>query len=288
MSGDAFTTTSLDAFGAAIDLNLSRSLDEAAQMALRALLYEHGVLVFRNQTLSNSDQERIMRYFGAILGEDGENREIDTTGNLGNCRLLFHSDLAFTSEPFRLLSLYGMDVDEGRATTRFASGTRVLDHLPAALRRRLDALTATTVIPPTQTRRAVHYETPAFLPQISRPAIIPHAVTGKPILYLSEMQTSRFDQLPPDESAALLAELFGYLYAQENVYEHVWRSGDLVIWDNIALAHGRPDQTGVARRRLRRIAVADKTFFQLCPQFQPDDPKVIAWGAGEVLEAAEI
>lgn len=287
MAGHEFPTNPLPSFGVAVDYNLSWPLDDAGQAALRSLLYAHGVLVFRDQALSNADQERIMGYFGAILGEEGENRELATDGNLGSCRLLFHSDLAFTPEPFKLLSLYGLDVDEGATSTCFASGTKVLERLPRALLTRLATLTATTVIPPSQTERAVRYDTPDFLPQISQPAIIPHPVTGRPLLFLSEMQTSRFDQLDPLESEALLQEIFGYLYADANIYEHVWRNGDLVIWDNIALAHARPDQAMTRKRRLRRIAVADKTFFQLCPQFRADDPKVIAWGAGARLEAVE-
>ena len=287
MAGHEFATSPLPSFGLSVDYDLAWPLDNAGQAALRALLYANGILVFRGQSLSDADQERIMGYFGSILGEEGENRELATDGNLGSCLLLFHSDLGFTPEPFKLLSLYGLDVDEGRTSTRFSSGTHVLRTLPADLNNRLAGLTATTVIPPTQTERAVRYDTPAFLPQISQPAIIPHPVTGEPILFLSEMQTSRLDQLPPEESEALLQELFTCLYADANVYEHVWHNGDLVIWDNIALTHGRRDQAGIAKRRLRRIAVADKTFFQLCPQFRPDDPKVIAWGAGEILEAAD-
>jgi len=163
----------LSAFGAVVGYDLTWPLDEAGQEALKSLLYEHGVLVFRDQSLSSADQERILGYFGAILGEEGENRELATDGNLGACRLLFHADLAFTPEPFKLLSLYGFDVDEGCTSTRFASGTKVLKAMPAALRERLAELTATHVIPPTQTERAVSYDTPAFLPQISKPAIAP-------------------------------------------------------------------------------------------------------------------
>lgn len=284
MARHEFVTTPLPSFGAAVDLDLSWPLDEPGQAGLRSLFHEHGLLVFRDQALSNADQERILGYFGAILGEEGENREIAPDGNLGNCRLLFHADLAFTPEPFKLLSLYAIDVDEGATSTRFASGTRVLRTLPATLRERLESLTATHVIPPSQTERAVSYETPSFLPQISRPAIIAHPATGAEVLFLFEMLTARFDELPPDESEALLQEVFGYLYADPNVYEHIWHNGDLVIWDNIALAHARPDQAATCKRRLRRIAVADKTFFQLCPQFCADDPKVIAWGAGAKLE----
>ncbi len=69
MVGHEFATNPLPAFGVRVDYNLSWPLDAAGQAALRALLYAHGVLVFRDQALSNADQERIMGYFGAILGE---------------------------------------------------------------------------------------------------------------------------------------------------------------------------------------------------------------------------
>jgi len=278
-----FSTRPLDSFGMQVDADLSRPLDPAQQSALRTLLYGQGVLVFRGQSLSDEDQVRVLGHFGHVLGEEGENREIAPDGNLGNCRLLYHSDLAFTPEPFKLLSLYGIDVDDGKTTTLFASGTRVLSALPRALRDSLPAMTATTVIPPLQTERAVGYDMPAFLPQVSRPVVIEHPVTREPILYISEMQTARIDGLPPAESEETLQELFKHLYAPDNVYEHVWHQGDLVIWDNIALQHGRPDQANTRRRRLRRVAVADKTFYQLCPEFRADDPMVIAWGAGKRL-----
>jgi taurine dioxygenase len=283
MSGFEFATTPLTSFGAQVHADLSQPLDEAQQAALRALLYRHGALVFRGQSLSDADQVRVLSHFGNVLGEAGENREIAPDGNLGNCRLLYHSDLAFTPEPFKLLSLYGLEVDEGQTCTLFASGTKVLHALPPAMRERLSAWTATTALPLRQTERAVTYDTPAFLPRISQPAIITHPVTGEPTLFVSEMQTARINDLPPQESEAMLQELFRHLYAPSNVYQHVWHNGDLVIWDNIALQHGRADQAKTRKRRLRRIVVADKTFFQLCPQFRADDPMVIAWGAGEQL-----
>ena len=99
------------------------------------------------------------------------------------------------------------------------------------------------------------------------------------------MQTARLNGLAPGQSEALLQELFGYLYASDNVHQHEWRNGDLVIWDNIALQHSRPDLTGCTPRRLQRIAVADKSFFDLCPQFDLGDPRVAAWAAGEKLDA---
>jgi taurine dioxygenase len=286
MAGFSFETRPLPSFGREVDFDLSVPLDEAQHQALRDLLYDEGLVIFRGQALSDEDQTRVLGHFGHVLLEEGGHREISVDGNLGNCKLIFHSDLAFTPEPFKLLSLYGIDVDDGATSTLFASGRRAFDRLPPALRARVEALQVATVIPPSQTERATTYETPDFLPQITGPAVVAHPVTGRPILNVFEMQTSRVEGLPPAESEALLQELFGYLYAPDNVHEHVWRKGDLVIWDNLAAQHGRPDQRATGRRRLRRIAVADKTFFQLCPQFASDDPRILAWGSGAKLMVA--
>jgi taurine dioxygenase len=134
-----------------------------------------------------------------------------------------------------------------------------------------------------QSHREIAYDAPAYLPQVERPAIIPHPVTGEPILYVSEMQTARIGDLDPEDSEALLTALFAELYAPENVHEHRWRNGDLVIWDNLALQHSRPDLTGCVPRRLQRVAVADKSFFDLCPQFDLSDPRIAAWASGTTL-----
>lgn len=286
MAGFSFDTRPLPNFGREVDFDLSVPLDDGQQQALRELLYGNGLLVFPNQALSDEDQTRVLGHFGHVLLEEGGHREISVDGNLGNCALIFHSDLAFTPEPFKLLSLYAIDVDDGATSTLFASGSEALAKLPAELRRRAEAVEVATVIPPSQTERAVTYETPEFLPQITGPAVLAHPVTGRPFLNIFEMQTSRVEGLPPAESEAFLQELFGYLYAPDNVHEHVWRKGDLVIWDNLALQHSRRDQRATARRRLRRIAVADKTFFQLCPQFASDDPRILAWGSGAKLMVA--
>jgi taurine dioxygenase len=121
------------------------------------------------------------------------------------------------------------------------------------------------------------------VPQVTRPAVVTHEVTGEKILYVTEMQTAPFEGLHQPESDALPNELFPCLYRPENVYRHDWKNGDLVIWDNIALQHSRPDLRGCVPRRLQRIAVADKSFFDLCPQFSLGDARIAAWAAGETL-----
>lgn len=273
----------LSPFGAEVDIDLSAPLDEPHKDAIRDLLYARGVLIFRGQSLTDADQSRVMELFGSVLVEEGGHREISRDGNLGCGRLLFHSDLAFTAQPFKLLSLYALDVSEG-TETMFASCERAVESLPLDLRARIERLRATNVIPPSQSERLVGHGSPAHVPQVTRDLLDNHPVTGRSVLSISEQQTARIEEMAPEDSDALLADLFAALYSPGNVYRHSWRNGDLVVWDNRALQHARPDQAATPQRRMRRIAVADKTFFQLCPQFAPDDQRIAEWGVGGLLD----
>jgi hypothetical protein len=102
-------------------------------------------------------------------------------------------------------------------------------------------------------------------PNAVRPVLWPHRVTGEEILGVWEQQTDAILPLDPDESSALIEELFVHLYRDEHVYVHRWQPGDLVVWDNHALQHSRPDVGVEHRRTLRRVSVGetqDLTLFR--------------------------
>jgi taurine dioxygenase len=80
---------------------------------------------------------------------------------------------------------------------------------------------------------------------------------------VNEQQASHFVGLTMDESDELLDELFAYMYDDRFVYEHQWAEGDLIVWDNITLQHGRRANAPDARRCLRRITMNDITTAEL-------------------------
>jgi taurine dioxygenase len=274
-------------FGVEVDLDLSQPLDADRQEALCALLYRKKLLVFRNQHLSQADQIRVLGYFGRVLPPEEEHEELALDGDFGRSQIAFHADLMSTPEPYKFLSLYAIEVDDDGTSTRFVDGGHGVRLLPPVLRARVEPLQAYSIMPQVQSHREVDYDPPAFMPGGCKPVIIDHPVTGEPILYVTELQTARIEGLPPAESDALLAELFSYLYAEDEVAEHHWRTGDLVVWDNISLQHSRADQSKTGVRRLRRVIVADKGFYELCPEFTQGDPKIVAWGQGEKYTAKE-
>ena len=59
----------------------------------------------------------------------------------------------------------------------------------------------------------------------------------------------------------MLRDLFGLAERQELIYEHVWRTGDLLIWDNRCVQHARTDFPAEQVRLLKRVGIGgDKPF----------------------------
>ena len=281
MTATAWTERTLTPFGDEVSIALQFPLPDGFAERLVALFEQHKLVVFRGQNLDEATQARVLEILGKVLGSHGEYREISSDGALGAGPLTWHSDLAFTEEPFKVISLHATSVNDGQSWTAFANGVEAARILPAPLAKRLAALEAVTTIAPVQTHRMVGYDTTLELPHQIRPMLIPHPRTGEQLLYISDMQTSRVVGLDQEESDAVLTEAFAELYRPDRVYRHDWNNGDFVIWDNIALQHARCDLTGMTPRKLQRIVVADKSFFDLLPQFKVGDANIDAWSSGD-------
>ena len=278
--GSPWMERQLAPFGMEIDIRLEWPLPKGFEERLVELFDRHKLLVFRNQALPESDQVKLLENFGRVLGSHGEYREISTDGGLGAGPLTWHSDLAFTEEPFKVISLHAVAVNDGQSYTDFVNGVDTAATLPAALAAKVAGREAMTMIAPIQTHRTVGYDSSQDMPHQVRPVIIPHPRTGEPVLYISDMQTTRIIDMDREESDATLDALFAELYRDDRIYRHRWNNGDIVIWDNIALQHARGDLTGMSPRKLQRVVVADKSFFDLLPQFKVGDERVSAWGSG--------
>ena len=61
--------------------------------------------------------------------------------------------------------------------------------------------------------------------------------------------------LPADESDEMLQTPFAHAENRDHVYEHTWRLGDLVMWDNRCLLHYAVHDHGDDARLLHRLQV---------------------------------
>jgi taurine dioxygenase len=68
--------------------------------------------------------------------------------------------------------------------------------------------------------------------------------------------TMHIVDMDKSESDELLGALFDHAEKPEFVYEHAWRLGDLLLWDNRCSSHARRDFPADQRRLMLRTTVA--------------------------------
>jgi taurine dioxygenase len=253
----------IDAFGSVVTgLDLTKPFDDEVRARLRDIFYERGALVFRGLDIDTTSQDRLCRMLCGADERDAGQRNpqyVSNTEKGGAApygRLLYHGDMMWHPQPFQVLSLYGQKVEPGAATTSLASGVVAWERLPVQLRAKVEPLQARHVTGTVLSRGGDDLLQSNREQEIStvKPVKLIHPRTGKPILYVSQQCTRDIVGLGPDESEALLQELFSYIYAPEVVYEHVWQDGDLLVFDNLALQHARSNvELHGPKRTLRKV-----------------------------------
>jgi taurine dioxygenase len=91
--------------------------------------------------------------------------------------------------------------------------------------------------------------------RFAHPVVRTHPATRRKALYVNRLMTESIVGMPSEESDRLLASLFAHAEQRQFVYEHLWRPGDVILWDNRCTLHARTDFDASERRKLRRVAV---------------------------------
>jgi taurine dioxygenase len=267
--------------------DLSHDLDADTFGAIKRALDERSVIVLREQRIAPAEVVRFAQRFGELLVhahnkfglpgcpqlsiisnivEDGRQIGVPDAG------LVWHTDGSYLDHPDMYSFLHGIEIPEqgGRTlgNTLYASTTAAYDALPDATRRRIDGRTAMHSFAHHSVRRAERGGTRIELtddlrkkiPDVEQPMVRIHPVTGRRCLYVSEGHTTHVVGMAADESAALLAELWAHLRGPGFVYRHVWRTHDLLVWDNCATQHlATRDYELPLRRRMHRTATRGET-----------------------------
>jgi taurine dioxygenase len=257
---DGLRWRALEPFGAEIENDLRKPLSEPAAKRFVDLFRRHHLIIARGQSLSRPQQQAVMSLLGPLMTtRQGESGFIttDLQHSSATAAYPFHSDGAYTENPFEVLSLHAVDVVDGASSTRFVDAEQGYRTLPASLREKLGSHNAEMIKSTYDSVELRAFETrdPEASRYDERPSIRNHPHTGEPYVAVNEMQTSRLLGMEWEDSRDLLAEVFGHLYEPAGVNEHIWRQGDLVIWDNIACQHARGSLESAGRRVLQRVMV---------------------------------
>ncbi len=258
-------------------VDLSRPLDPGTFAQIKNAWHDHTVLVFRGQSLSEADQRRFAAYFGPVAtrvkppaGAKRDNSpewdemmmisdRLDANGKpagaLGHGEMWFHTDKCYRERPHRVSFLYGIEIPSQGGHTKFASLYAAYDNLSEDLRRRL----ANTMVMQGHeygVGRRIRLDVPLeTIHHYRQPIFVTNPGSGRKALYVSRQNTMWIEGMDRAEGDALLEQLFDFAEDSANVYEHVWRPGDLLLWDNLACLHARTDWPDGEARTLRRCTV---------------------------------
>jgi taurine dioxygenase len=256
-------------------IDLRQQPDDETVKAIYQAWLDHLVLIFPHQTLSQEDLIRATGFFGQLgkisrppkyfpkgyskvlpgimmisnIRENGE-----PIGALPDGEMMFHHDMIHAEVPSKATLLYSLEIPSAGGNTLFASGYAAYDTLDPAIRSRLEGKKALHHYNYGSTIRGDNRGVEAFAEQM-HPVFRTHEDTGRKAVYVNRLMTVKVLDMPEDESYRLLNALYDHAEKPEFVYEHVWRVGDLLLWDNRCSSHARTDFPSTDRRLMFRTTV---------------------------------
>jgi taurine dioxygenase len=256
-------------------IDLRQQPDAETIQAIYQAWLDHLVIVFPGQNLSQEDLVRATGFFGEI-GELGrpakyfpkgyssllpgimlisnirENGE--PIGALPDGEMMFHHDMIHAEVPSKGTLLYSVEIPSTGGNTLFASGYAAYDTLDPDIRNALEGRKAFHHYNYGSTQRGDRRGTEVF-GECKHPVFRTHEDTGRKAVYVNRLMTVGVEGMPDEESGPLLEQVFDHAEKREFVYEHVWRVGDLLLWDNRCSSHARTDFPTTERRLMLRTTV---------------------------------
>jgi taurine dioxygenase len=275
----ASVTPLTDAVGAEVSGVDLVSLTDSEFSQIERAWHRYSALLFRGQRLTDDDLLSFSRRFGEldpppnqehgrqsppgypdvyvvsnVLDEKGQ-----PIGALGAGELVWHTDMSYLEVPPDASMLYALEVPPEGGNTWLCGMQAAWASLPEELKARVKG------------RRIKHdgtYNSGGFLrqgvtptddphtaPGAWHPAVCMHPATGVPSLYLGRRRNSYIEELSPQESETLLDRLWSHIANPQFAYEHRWRVGDLLLWDNRSTMHRRGPFEERSRRVMHRTQI---------------------------------
>ena len=259
-----------------LGVDIAGGLASSELETIKQTFSQHGLVFFRNQKISEADHIELAEVFGEInvnrfFAANPEypqiamvSKEPDQIANIGGG---WHTDHSYDQEPALGSILVARELPESGGDTWFTSMYKAYDSLSDGLKETLEGLSA------------VHSAKHVFGPQGDyeatgsasgrignagaalemedpiHPVVISHPLSGRKALYVNAGFTLRFDGWTDEESAPLLAYLYGRAIADENITRFKWENGSIAFWDNRATWHFAQNDYPGQRRVMHRVTI---------------------------------
>lgn len=261
-------------------LDLTAPLDAETFDAIQQAWYDHSVLLFRGQRLSDDDLIAFSQNFGALdiapasatdmAGAQEKSRpEIwiisnvvengKPIGALGDKEAEWHTDMSYVAEPPMASVLHALEIPRVGGNTSFGNMYKAYETLPDDLRRAIENRIANHDSSMTSVGElragAGEVLDVRHAPGAKHPMVRVHPATGGKALYLGRRMNGYVTGLDVPASEKLLDALWAHCTKPQFTWTHQWRVGDLLIWDNRCTIHRRDAFNGAERRVMHRTQI---------------------------------
>lgn len=281
---NAFKTEPLaGSFGLAISgVDVSRDLSEVIWKNVVNMLYRHGILVFRGQSLSSDQYIDFGKRWGELVPFFQQRYTLENhpeilliTNEAAPGRRLppaeaWHADGVYLERPHSATMLYGQEAPDEGGETWFANIVAAYDalspeekaeiddlqvlHMKNAGRRlAIDEEIALTL------ETQVNEEELKHLKPIKHPLVIQHPVTGAKGIYISTSSAYGIEGMSEDDGVELLIRMKRHVLQPQFRQAYKTMPGEILVWDNYSVIH-KAAPTPLSnedgkRRLLHRITV---------------------------------
>ncbi len=266
--------------------NIANGVSADEVIELRNLLHAHRLLVFPMQEVEDRKLVDFALRFGPpfvapadspVLGQDdGLTPEIVIIGNnaveysktqLGHQEVLPHSDHQWLRCPSSASLLYAVDVPSNPVSTTWIDLVRAYEDLDPNVKTKIDRLQLVTYNPFFRPFGSVvdsyvnRSEDVPPGPVFPHPLVRTHPNSRKKLLYLNCSYEVEIEGMPFQDGQALISMLRKHVMNPCYQYEHRWRNGDIVFWDNQCTLHFRVAFDASVRRVLKRVSLGGSRPF---------------------------
>ena len=251
-------------------IDLSEPLDSPTLEAIEKAFDEHGVVFFRQQQITPTQQVAFTRHFGEIafnvfgerwsvpgapeivvvsnVTENGEPIGIKRAGER------WHSDMSYTAAPPRGTMLHAIEVPEldglPLGDTMFANAALAWEALPQEMQRRLDGRIGIFDFLGRKRSLDVTEDEIRRHPPVNHPIVRRHPRTGRKSLYIMRDDCTGIEGMGNEEAQPLIEALADHIIRPEFIYRHCWQPGDVLMWDNCTVQHKAVIDYDLPHRRL--------------------------------------
>ena len=262
-----------DGCGAVVSgVQLSDASDEEIR-AIRDAFVAHGVIFFREQSLSPEQHLAFARRMGDIvvnkffmpLADFPEIAEVrkekDQQMNIGGG---WHTDHSYDVEPALGSILVARALPESGGDTWFADLANAYDALPDDLKSRLSGLSAKHCNRHIYGEGGYYSQTDLAdrlggrdrVGDAVHPVVIVHPESGRDVLYVNPAHTIQIEGMGEAESKALLEQLYEHVVQEQFICRFNWEPGSVALWDNRSTWHFAQNDYQGQDRLMHRITLA--------------------------------